>query len=327
MPSAMGVVVFAALWGVVAIAWLCVMPADARAKSWHYVHALLPFVALGLYAVAPASLREPLLIFLFAGALVFLIMALTWLVGEVSRNHGIMDVIYPIVPVTVGVFVLAQMPAALGAHSVVLAALVTTWAARLVAHMVFTRGNLANEPEPYASLRRKFGARWRIWGFFSVYMLQGVMCWIWSAVLVFAFMAPDQRFTPLDAVAVAVWLAGFVFQAGGDYQLARFKRNPANKGKLFQGGLWSLTRHPNYFGEAVMWWAYFLFALAHPWGFNAIVSPLYATWFMASGSAAPGNERHMRKTRPEYDDYARRVPQFFPWPFAARPGQTPEASR
>jgi steroid 5-alpha reductase family enzyme len=318
MPAVVTVVVFAALWGVVALAWIVLMPADARAKGWHYVHAILPFVALGLYAAAPASLREPLRLFLAAGVLVFLIMALTWAVGEVLRNHGIMDVVYPLVPAAVGAFALTQAPAALGAHSVVLVLLTAIWAARLVVHMVFTRGNLAHEPEPYASLRRKFGARWPVWGFFSVYMLQGVMCWIWSAVLVFGFTAPDQHFTTLDAIAVVVWLVGFAFQAGGDRQLARFKRDPANKGKLFQGGLWSLTRHPNYFGEAVMWWAYFLFALAHPWGFVTIVSPLYATWFMAIGSAAPGNERHMRKTRPEYDDYARRVPQFFPWPFPAR---------
>jgi steroid 5-alpha reductase family enzyme len=247
-------------------------------------------------------------------------MALTWVVGEACLNHGIMDVVYPLAPAAVGVFAFTQAPAAPGAHSVVLVLLVAIWAARLVVHMVFTRGNLAHEPEPYASLRRKFGARWKVWGFFSVYMLQGVMCWIWSAVLVFAFMAPDQHFARLDAIAVVVWVVGFAFQAGGDQQLARFKRDPANKGKLFQGGLWSLTRHPNYFGEAVMWWAYFLFALAHPWGFITIVSPLYATWFMARGSAAPGNEHHMRKTRPEYDDYARRVPQFFPWPFPARTG-------
>jgi steroid 5-alpha reductase family enzyme len=325
MPSA--VVVSAALWGAVTIAWLCVMPAEARAKGWHYVHALLPFAALVLYAVAPTSLREPVRIFLFAGALVFLIMAMTWAVGEALRNHGIMDVVYPIVPAAVGAFALSQTPVKLGAHSVVLAALVAVWAARLLAHMVFTRGNLASEPEPYASLRRKFGADWKVWGFFSVYMLQGVLCWIWSVVLVFAFMAPDQRFVALDAIAVAVWLVGFAFQAGGDHQLARFKRDQTNKGKLFQGGLWSLTRHPNYFGEAVMWWAYFLFGLAHPWGLIAIVSPIYATWFMASGSAAPGNERHMRKTRPDYDDYARRVPQFFPWPLSVRAGRTSGGSR
>jgi steroid 5-alpha reductase family enzyme len=325
MPSVM--VVFAALWGAVAVAWFLVMPADARAKGWHYVHALLPFIALGLYAVAPPALREPLRVFLAAGVLVFLILAVTWAAGEACRNHGIMDVIYPIVPAAVGAFALSQAPVAPGAHGIVVAVLVAIWAVRLVAHMVFTRGNLASEPEPYASLRRKFGARWPVWGFFSVYMLQGVLCWVWSAVLVFAFAAPNQQFTPLDGVAVAVWLVGFVFQAGGDRQLARFKCDPANKGKLFQGGLWSLTRHPNYFGEAVMWWAYFLFALAHPWGLITIVSPLYATWFMASGSAAPGNERHMRKTRPDYEDYARRVPQFFPWRFSARPGRTPEASR
>ena len=327
MPSATAAVVFAALWGVVAITWLIVMPANARAKGWHYAHAVLPFAALGLYALAPASLREPLRVFLLAGALVFLIMATTWVVGEAWRNHGIIDVVYPLVPAAVGALALSQTPAKLGAHSVVLAALVAIWAARLVAHMVFTRGNLVSEPEPYATLRRKFGAHWRVWAFFSVYMLQGVLCWIWSAVLVFALIAPDEHFAPLDAVAVAVWLVGFAFQAGGDHQLARFMRDPTNKGKLFQGGLWSLTRHPNYFGEAVMWWAYFLFGLAHPWGLIAIVSPIYATWFMASGSAAPGNERHMRKTRPDYDDYARRVPQFFPWPLSVRASRTSGASQ
>ncbi len=327
MPSFAIIVVCAALWGVMTVAWLTTMPADARAKGWHYVHAVLPFIALALYGFAPPNLREPLRIFLLAGLLVFLIMVVTWAISERRRNHGIMDVVYPIVPAAVGALALSMAPVAPGPHSIVLVSLVVIWTVRLTAHMVLTRGNLANEPEPYASLRRKFGTRWKVWGFFSIYMLQGVLCWIWSSSLVFAFTASDQHLTAIDAVAVVLWLIGFSFQAVGDWQLACFKQDPANKGKLFQDGLWSLTRHPNYFGEAVMWWAYYLFALAHPWGILTVVSPLYVTWFMAKGSAAPGNERHMRKTRPDYADYARRVPAFFPWHVFPWPGRTPEASR
>jgi steroid 5-alpha reductase family enzyme len=319
------IVVAAAAWGVVALAWFRIIPNEARAKTWHHTHACLPFIVLILYLVAPAGLREPLRVFLFAGLLVFLIMAAVWSVGDALRNHGIMDVVYPIVPAAVGGFAMSQAPVAPGPHSLVLFLLVLIWAVRLAAHTAFVRGNLATELEPYASLRKKFGARWRVWGFFSVYMLQGVLCWIWSSSLVFAFTASDQRLTILDALAIIVWLVGFLFQAGGDWQLARFKRDPANKGKLFQRGFWSLTRHPNYFGETVMWFAYFLFALANPWGLITVVSPLYVTWFMARGSAAPGNERHMRKTRPDYDDYARRVPQFFPWQFSS--GRRPEMSQ
>lgn len=325
MPSIAIVVVAVAAWAVVAMAWVRVMPDDARAKSWHYAHAALPFVVLIIYAVAPAGLREPLRVFLLAGLLVFLIMTAVWALGEALRNHGIMDVAYPLVPAAIGALALTQAPVALGPHSVVLALLVVIWAIRLSLHTSLVRGNLQAELEPYASLRKKFGARWKVWAFFSVYMLQGVLCWIWSSSLVFAFTAPAHRLTALDALAIMIWLVGFLFQAGGDWQLTRFKRDPVNKGKLFQGGFWSLTRHPNYFGETVMWFAYFLFALANPWGVITLVSPLYVTWFMARGSAAPGNERHMRKTRPDYDDYARRVPQFFPWHFSR--ARRPELSQ
>jgi hypothetical protein len=132
------IVVAAAAWGLVALAWLRIMPNEARAKTWHYIHAFLPFIILILYAIAPAGLREPLRVFLFAGLLVFLIMAAVWSVGEALRNHGIMDVVYPIVPAAVGAFALSQAPVAPGPHSLVLFLLVLIWAVRLAAHTAFT---------------------------------------------------------------------------------------------------------------------------------------------------------------------------------------------
>ncbi|MFY0064835.1 DUF1295 domain-containing protein, partial [Acinetobacter baumannii] len=85
------------------------------------------------------------------------------------------------------------------------------------------------------------------------------------------------------AIGLALWLTGFVFQAGADAQLTRFRADPANRGRLLRGGLWAVVRHPNYFGEAAMWWGYFCFALGSPLGLLAIAGPIYVTWFMGFG--------------------------------------------
>jgi steroid 5-alpha reductase family enzyme len=214
-------------------------------------------------------------------------------------------------------YALFRGPTGVSPHAGLLFALVFVWCARLVGHASST--NMKVEQEPYANLRRRYGARWPLWSLFAVYALQGAILWVWCATIVMAMSAGDGRLSVLDLIGLAVWGVGFFFQAVGDWQLKQFKRDPANRGKLMQSGLWSLTRHPNYFGESLMWFGYFFFALQHPWGWLTIVSPIYVTWFMGYGSAAPGNERHMRKTRPEYAEYARRVPRLFPrlWPARA----------
>ena len=109
-------------------------------------------------------------------------------------------------------------------------------------------------------------------------------------------------------------MAGFTLQTAADQQLAAFKRNGANRGKLLDTGVWSLVRHPNYLGEALMWWGVCAFALAHPLGALTVFAPLYVTWFMGYASAAPYKERHMARTRPEaWAAYCRRTPRFLPW--------------
>jgi steroid 5-alpha reductase family enzyme len=105
---------------------------------------------------------------------------------------------------------------------------------------------------------------------------------------------------------------GFVFEAGGDWQLTRFKRHRTDPSQLLNTGLWSLTRHPNYFGQTCMWWGYGVFALAHPWGWLSVFPLAYVTWFMNKGSATSLMERHMIKTKPGYAEYCDNVPAFFP---------------
>lgn len=303
----------AGFWVLVAASWLTLMPKEIKGKSWHYIHALVPFGPIAAYYFLDIpALAAPLNLFLVMGAVFFLIMMVLWQIGEKLSNHSFMDIGYATSVFIIVVFCLAQsdFPEGLGARHYLICALVALWSGRLLRHTI--RTNFRVEAEPYLTLRKRYGSRWKVWSFFHVYMLQGAFLWIWSISFAFSMSVENKDLNFVDGLALAIWLVGYFFQAVGDWQLEVFKRDPANSGKLMQSGLWSMTRHPNYFGEAVMWFAYFVFALSHPWGWIAIVSPIYVAWFMGYGSSAPGNERHMRKTRPNYEDYAKRVPQFFP---------------
>lgn len=304
-------------WLAIALAWRLAMPADARGRRWNIVHMLLPGLFIGVAAIAPPDLARPLAAFVQGAGAMVALGAIGWAIGEGRRNHSIMDIVYPAISFGTALFIVCRAAPAATPRLIVLMALMAVWMLRLARHATGT--NLTIEQDPYASLRRRFGARWPLWSFFSVYMLQGTILWIWCMPFAFAANVPGGGPRPTDWIGIALWLVGFAFQAIGDHQMNRFKADPANRGGIMDRGLWAHTRHPNYFGEALMWWGYFCFALACPWGWLSAIGPIYVTWFMGWGSATPGNERHMRKTRGAlFDDYARRVPMFFPCLWARR---------
>jgi steroid 5-alpha reductase family enzyme len=117
----------------------------------------------------------------------------------------------------------------------------------------------------------------------------------------------------LDGIGALVWLVGFIFEAGGDWQLMQFKRDPANKGKVLDSGLWAWTRHPNYFGDAAQWWGFWLIAVSTGWGALTIFAPAIMTWLLVFVSGVAMLERAMRK-KPKYDEYMQRTSAFFPRP-------------
>jgi steroid 5-alpha reductase family enzyme len=100
----------------------------------------------------------------------------------------------------------------------------------------------------------------------------------------------------------------------GDFQLARFKADPANKGKVMDRGLWRYTRHPNYFGDATLWWGYWIIAAGTPWGFATIFAPALMTFMLTRVSGVAMLERTIGRRRPGYDEYVRRTSAFFPLP-------------
>jgi steroid 5-alpha reductase family enzyme len=121
------------------------------------------------------------------------------------------------------------------------------------------------------------------------------------------------HFTGLDILGFLVWVAGFSFEAVADWQLARFKADPANRGKVMNRGLWGYSRHPNYFGETLIWWGLFLIALATPLGWWAIISPVVITFLLLKVSGVVLLEKDIAERRPEYLEYLKTTSAFIPW--------------
>ncbi|MEN1758986.1 DUF1295 domain-containing protein [Anoxynatronum sibiricum] len=189
--------------------------------------------------------------------------------------------------------------------------LVAIWGIRLATHII-KRNWGKPEDFRYASWREEWG-KWVVpRAFFQVFMLQGFFMLVVVSPVLLIQAVPQPGFGWFEAVGLAVWLVGFFFEAVGDRQLRDFKADPANKGKIIESGLWRYTRHPNYFGEATMWWGLWLMALPVPFGWIGIIGPATITWLLVFVSGVPMLEKKYRG-RPDFEAYAARTSAFFPW--------------
>lgn len=301
-------------WCALACIWLLALDASTKVRWMHRLHALAPVLVLSAYTALPSTSPWPSLLvdWMFAGAAIVALLTVVWLGTLATKNSGVMDVFYTVTAVVPAIALLVNH-GTYAPPALLLLALMAVWSARLVRHAGATNLGERGEQQPYASWRVRYGARWWWWSYFQVFLLQGGLVWIWILPIVLALNAAPTSLTATEAVATLVWITGFLFQSIADRQLARFKADPRNKGRVLRTGLWSLTRHPNYFGESLMWWGYFGFGLAHPLGWIGIVGPIYVTWFMSKGSAATMLDRHMLRTKPDYADYVQRVPGFCPF--------------
>jgi steroid 5-alpha reductase family enzyme len=184
--------------------------------------------------------------------------------------------------------------------------LTVVWGARLSLHLHLRNHKLPEDPR-YA--RMAAGPR-RM--FVRVYLFQGVVLYFVSLPVQFAMYGTG--FGVLGRLGVVVWAAGFAFETIGDEQLRRFKADPANKGKVLDTGLWRYTRHPNYFGDACVWWGLYLLACSTWPGAATILSPVAMTFTLARGTGKPMLEKGMARTRPAYAHYVERTSGFFPLP-------------
>lgn len=235
-----------------------------------------------------------------------------WILSILQRDASIIDPFWGL-----GFFIAAGIarssgPEAAERHWLALG-LVLLWGLRLTAHLLL-RSRGRGEDRRYAAMRERRGDAFEVFSLFGVFWLQAVLIVILSApqlVLQTAAVEPGWRW--LDAVAVLVFAVGFVFEAVGDGQLARFGRDPANRGRVLQTGLWRFTRHPNYFGDALQHWAFWLLALGAPGAAWTVFAPVLMTVLLLRVSGVTLLERNIAERRPEYRGYVERTSAFVPW--------------
>ncbi len=249
------------------------------------------------------------------GLLIIMIyMTIIWCVSLRMKNSGIVDIFWGpgFALAAWAYFVLS--PDGFIIRKLLISILVTIWGLRLGWHI--GRRNLGHaEDYRYAAWRTSNGTKWWWVSYFKVFVLQGVLLWIISTPLLLAQHASEPAtLTVLDVFGLALWLIGFTFEALGDWQLKRFKANTSNKGKVMRSGLWRYTRHPNYFGDASLWWGYFFIALSVPNGWVSIFAPILMTVLLMRVSGVAMLEQNLKKTKQEYADYIDSTNSFFPGP-------------
>jgi len=197
-------------------------------------------------------------------------------------------------------------------RSWLVAALTTLWGTRLSTH-IFRRHRGQGEDPRYGAMRASQGhAFWRR-SLFTVFWLQGAIAWFVAVPLLVAVRAARPAvLTAVDAVGVVLFAVGFGFEVIGDAQLARFKAEPSNRGRVLDRGLWRYTRHPNSLGDATMWWGMYEMAAATPRGWLTVISPAVMTWLLIRVSGVTLLEHGLIDSKPGYRGYIARTPAFFP---------------
>ena len=237
-------------------------------------------------------------------------LALLWLLSLALEDSSIIDLFWGL-----GFVIVAWLGVAVGPgveeRRWLSAALTTLWGVRLSGYLAWR--NLGRGEDPRYTRMRERHRPWWLKSLVVVFLLQGVLLLVVSLPLQVAASVPAPPLGPLDAAAALVVLAGVLFEGVGDWQLARFKADPANKGQVMRSGLWRYTRHPNYFGDLVVWCGLFLLAAATGVGAWTVGSPALMGWLLRRVSGVPMLEAAM-KHRPGYEAYVRRTSPFFPRP-------------
>lgn len=237
-------------------------------------------------------------------------MTILWVIAHFKHDNSIADVGWGIGFILIALSSFYLSPDR-SVRSVIVTVLVLIWGVRISYYLIQRSWGRA-EDSRYQALRASWGERQALKAFLIVFVLQGIlMLIIGYPIMLVNFMPPVSVGIP-EMAAIALWCIGMLWEALGDYQLAQFMQNPLNRGRIMKEGLWRYTRHPNYFGESLMWSAIFLIALPVAYGWSAIVSPLMLTFILLKVSGVPLAEKPF-ENNPEYQQYKRETNTFFPW--------------
>jgi len=251
-------------------------------------------------------------VMLAAAAAIVVLMAVTWLVSLAWRDASIVDPVWPFGFVVVA-WVTRVVADGNDARQWLIVGLVTVWGLRLSGYLAWRKRG-APEDHRYQAMRRHWGERFWIISLLTVFTLQGTLMWIVSLPAQLGQVRVEPGLGVLAVLGTAIWLVGFAFESIGDAQLARFKADPGSVGQVMDRGLWRYTRHPNYFGDACVWWGIALVAAETGLGAIGIVGAVVMTVLLVRVSGVPMLEKSMAKRRPGYPEYVARTSAFIPRP-------------
>lgn len=234
-----------------------------------------------------------------------------FIVAQILKNNSIVDSFWGPGFFVVALYTFIQSESK-GIKSILILVLVTVWAFRLFTHITIRNWN---KPEDYRyqNMRKKWSNSFpKLKSYINVFILQGALMYIISLPIISVNSSDIQKISLFNLLGLLFWMIGFYFEVVGDKQLKNFKSKIENKGKIMKEGLWRYTRHPNYFGESLMWWGIFCIAVSNIRQIGLIISPVLITILLLFVSGVPLLEKKY-KDREDFLEYSKRTNKFFPW--------------
>ncbi|MCB8998938.1 MAG: DUF1295 domain-containing protein [Bacteroidales bacterium] len=245
-----------------------------------------------------------------SGITIFSYMVMLYLIAQRIHNNSIVDIAWGF-GFVITTLVLIFTSEIINASMLILSFMILLWGSRL-SFYIFIRN--AGKPEDfrYANWRKDWGKRQPLIAFFKVFMLQGVIMWIIALPIYAVFAGSDSLPATGGLIGIIIFLSGFAFEVIADSQMKKFRENPVNKGKLISSGLWNISRHPNYFGEAALWWGIGIYAFFVSGNWFVFISPLIMSLLLRYVSGVPLLEEKY-KNRPDFIAYAEKTSVFVPY--------------
>jgi steroid 5-alpha reductase family enzyme len=251
-----------------------------------------------------------LIVFIHCFIIIFVYTAIWFAISVYKKRNDVADIAWGIGYIILCVYLFVSYSAS--PISILLYSLVTLWGLRLSLH-IYTRNKNKAEDFRYKAWRDEWGKYFYLRSYMQVFLLQGVFLLIIISPVIHAAVAEKLQWNVFSWIGLCCWVIGFYFQAMADWQLAVFKSDNNNKGLIIQTGLWKFSRHPNYFGEILMWWSIFIITIPFANSLYFIVSPLTITLLLVFVSGIPMLEKKYKGNR-AFEDYKKRTSVLIPMP-------------
>lgn len=245
------------------------------------------------------------------GLILFLYMSSWFVISQIKKRNDVADIAWGLGFVLL-TWISLFISQAFGIQNWLVASLVSIWGVRLAWH-IHSRNRKKKEDFRYLAWRKEWGKWFFLRSYIQVYLLQGMFLYLIILPILLVNQTISDRLIFINFFGIVIWLIGFFFETVGDTQLAKFLRNPKNKGKIMQSGLWRYTRHPNYFGEVTQWWGIWLITLGIPLEWFGVIGPLTITVLILFVSGVPLLEKKYQG-RADFEAYKKQTSIFFPLP-------------